>query len=120
MKSILRLCLALVFLCWHAAMSHAATNLGLFTDHTDVGTVAQAGTVQYQPADGVYQVTGGGENINRVWKIGVGVSFCGTPVGAGATGDSFELAGVQFEAKPSTSTTQFPNGIISPKNLATV
>ncbi len=75
MKSILRLCLALVFLCWHAAMSHAATNLGLFTDHTDVGTVAQAGTVQYQPADGVYQVTGGGENIwstndafHFVWK----------------------------------------------------
>jgi len=49
--------------------------LGVFENHTDVGTTKQAGSVQFDPASGAYTVSGGGENMwftndafHFVWK----------------------------------------------------
>ncbi len=49
--------------------------LGLFEGHGDVGAVAKAGSVEYDPANQVYLVSGGGANMwfatdafQFVWK----------------------------------------------------
>jgi TolB protein len=57
---------------------HAQTNstpLGIFEDHADVGTVLTAGSVQYDPSEHTYTVSGSGENMwstadafQFVWK----------------------------------------------------
>jgi TolB protein len=41
----------------------SAADLGLFTDHTDIGPVKRAGTVAYDAARGVYTVGGSGTNM---------------------------------------------------------
>ena len=54
-------------------------------------------------------------NTGGTQVIGVGVSFCATPTATTTvTTDYFELAGVQLQAQPSTVTTAFPAGVISP------
>src|SRR6266702_1710859 len=44
------------------AQSHLAP-LGVFEDHTDVGTVLHPGTARYDSTSGTYAVTGSGENM---------------------------------------------------------
>lgn len=53
----------------------AATPLGIFDDHSDVGTVLHAGSVGYDPAKHTYTISGSGENMwstvdafQFVWK----------------------------------------------------
>ena len=50
-------------------------NLGVFTNHADIGNVAKAGSVHFDPATGVYTIAGGGDNmwftndaLHFVWK----------------------------------------------------
>jgi Tol biopolymer transport system component len=40
-----------------------AGTIGIFQDHQDVGTPSHAGSVDYNPADGTYKITGGGTNM---------------------------------------------------------
>ena len=70
----------------------AATALGLFESHADVGTVLNAGSVDYDAANRTYTVAGSGENMwfgsdafQYVWKkvsgdvtLTADVSFIGT------------------------------------------
>jgi hypothetical protein len=46
-----------------AAAARAEGNLGVFTDHGDVGTVSRAGTVTFDPAAGTYTVGASGANM---------------------------------------------------------
>jgi hypothetical protein len=39
------------------------SDLGLFSNHADIGNVGKAGLVEFDSAKGVYRVTGGGENM---------------------------------------------------------
>lgn len=55
--------------------SPAAPALGIFEDHSDVGTVLHAGSVEYDPAKKDYTIAGSGENMwstadafQFVWK----------------------------------------------------
>lgn len=55
--------------------SAAATSLGIFEDHRDVGKVLHAGSVEYDPAKQTYTIAGSGENMwltadafQFVWK----------------------------------------------------
>jgi TolB protein len=57
------------------ASSSAGTSLGIFEDHTDVGTVLHAGSVDYDPVNKTYTIAGSGENMwstadafHFVWK----------------------------------------------------
>ncbi len=51
-----------VFLTNHSALSQPAS-LGIFEAHSDVGTVLNAGSVQYDPAKKTYTIAGSGENM---------------------------------------------------------
>jgi len=58
-----------------AGLARAQTPLGLFTDHTDVGTVLHPGSVVYDAARRTYTITGSGDNVwftadafQFVWK----------------------------------------------------
>src|SRR5689334_8111065 len=69
-----------------------AMSIGIFENHTDVGTVLHPGSVEFDPARGSYTVAGSGENMwctqdafHYVWKKAAGdlsltadVSFLGT------------------------------------------
>ena len=57
------------------AQAQAAEPIGLFTDHTDVGTVLHPGSVVYDAAKRSYTISGSGENVwaaadafQFVWK----------------------------------------------------
>lgn len=61
-------CLATALLiplaCVFGNTTHAqSADLGIFTDHQNVGNVRRAGAASYNPANGTYTVSGGGENI---------------------------------------------------------
>lgn len=67
----------LVLLGWisASASSPEGTALGIFEDHSDVGTVLHAGSVDYDPAKKTYTIAGSGENMwftadafQFVWK----------------------------------------------------
>src|SRR6185436_6236121 len=52
-----------------------ASEFGMFSDQSDVGTVRKPGSVKYDLAHGSYAITGGGENMwftndafHYVWK----------------------------------------------------
>ncbi len=52
-----------------------STNLGIFSDHADIGSVGKPGAVNFDPAKGAYVLTGGGANMwftndafHFVWK----------------------------------------------------
>jgi len=73
-SSLLRL-LALSTLLASAGPILRADDLGLFTDHTDIGVVKKPGTVRYDPARRSYTIGGGGANMwfaqdefHFVWK----------------------------------------------------
>jgi WD40 repeat protein len=85
--------LAIVVLFMSAKLASAAsTELGTFSHQRDIGNVARAGTVNFDPAKGEYLVAGGGENMwftndafHFVWKQASGdftltadVKFIGT------------------------------------------
>src|ERR1051325_5684129 len=42
---------------------NARASLGLFEDHSDVGTVLHAGSVDYDPPKRTYTISGSGENM---------------------------------------------------------
>ena len=46
-----------------ALSSMAATDLGLFQDHRDIGVTPKEGKSDYDPVNGFYRVTGGGANL---------------------------------------------------------
>jgi Tol biopolymer transport system component/regulation of enolase protein 1 (concanavalin A-like superfamily) len=68
--------LAIVVLFMSAKLASAAsTELGIFSHQSDIGNVAKAGTVNFDPAKGEYLIAGGGENMwftndafHFVWK----------------------------------------------------
>jgi hypothetical protein len=86
-----RLLGTLVFLSAFCA-ARAEGNLGLFTDHGDIGSVAKPGTVTYDAAAGTYTVGAAGANMwakvdamQYVWKrksgdfsIAADIAFVGT------------------------------------------
>ncbi len=45
------------------AFGDSTTNLGVFAEQADIGSVAKPGSVNFDPADGEYLITGGGENM---------------------------------------------------------
>ena len=45
------------------ALGDATNNLGIFSDQADIGSVAKAGSVNFDPANGEYLIAGGGENM---------------------------------------------------------
>jgi dipeptidyl aminopeptidase/acylaminoacyl peptidase len=45
------------------ALGDATNNLGIFSDQADIGSVAKAGSVSFDPANGEYLIAGGGENM---------------------------------------------------------
>ena len=55
--------LALACLSLPVYAAPAAAPLGIFEDHADVGTVLNAGSVEYDPAKRTYTVSGSGENM---------------------------------------------------------
>jgi len=69
------LVVALVGIAGTPVAQQANERLGIFEDHTDVGTVLHAGSVQYDPAKKTYTIAGSGENMwstadafRFVWK----------------------------------------------------
>jgi hypothetical protein len=68
--------LAIVVLFMSAKLASAnSTELGIFSHQSDIGNVARAGTVNFDPAKGEYLIAGGGENMwftndafHFVWK----------------------------------------------------
>ncbi|MGH9446937.1 MAG: hypothetical protein ACRD3O_14580 [Terriglobia bacterium] len=89
--------IACCYLLLHAGASilwaqRAAASIGLFENHTDVGTVLHPGSVQYDASKGTYTISGSGENMwsstddfQFVWKKASGdvslaadISFVGT------------------------------------------
>ena len=45
------------------ALGDSTTNLGMFSEHADIGNVARPGSVSFDPANGEYLIAGGGENM---------------------------------------------------------
>ena len=45
------------------ALGDSTNNLGIFSDQADIGSVAKAGSVNFDPANGEYLIAGGGENM---------------------------------------------------------
>jgi len=68
----------------------ATADLGLFTDHGDVGTVLHPGSVRYNPSAQTYTVTGSGENM---WFASDAFQF----VWKKASGDVSLAADIAFE-----------------------
>jgi uncharacterized protein YbjT (DUF2867 family) len=55
-----------------AVGSHAASPVGLFEDHADVGVVLHAGSAEYDASRRSYTVSGSGENL---WAAADGFHF---------------------------------------------
>lgn len=54
------------FACLLAGASVAggqSTNLGVFSNHADIGNTAKAGSVRFDPTSGTYVIAGGGDNM---------------------------------------------------------
>src|SRR5450759_2711912 len=87
----------LLALSWYSFAPLGSPNLwasaaptGLFESHADVGSVLHPGTLEYDPAQGTYTVSGSGENMwstadafHFVWKkvtgdvgLAADISFC--------------------------------------------
>jgi TolB protein len=73
--SLMAVVVALVGLVSVPASSPAGTSVGVFDDHSDVGTVLHAGSVDYDAAKKTYTIAGSGENMwstadafQFVWK----------------------------------------------------
>jgi hypothetical protein len=74
--------------------------LGIFQDHADIGTVAHAGSAQFDPALGAYTLTGSGANI---WS----------------TVDAFQFAWKQVSGDVVlTADVVFPNAGVNPHRKA--
>jgi TolB protein len=54
--------LAFVILSMNANL-FAATDLGIFSDHADIGGVLKPGSAEFDPAKGEYLIAGGGDNM---------------------------------------------------------
>src|SRR2546430_9779577 len=74
-----------------AALAGAQEPVGIFENHSDVGTVLHAGTATYDPGKKTYTLTGSGENM---W----------------ATQDAFQFAWKKVSGDVElTALVQFPN-----------
>jgi TolB protein len=74
-RSLMVVAVVLLGLISASASSPAGTSLGIFENHNDVGTVLHAGSVEYDPANKTYMISGSGENMwfaadafQFVWK----------------------------------------------------
>ena len=54
----------------------ARPEIGIFSDHSDIGSVNKPGAVEYNATDSTYVIAGGGENMwfatdafHYVWKL---------------------------------------------------
>ncbi len=47
----------------YSLRTDSTTNLGIFSGQADIGNVARAGSVHFDPSNGDYLITGGGENM---------------------------------------------------------
>jgi Tol biopolymer transport system component len=56
-----QICLSIFIFCMSAKMSFS--QIGIFSDHQDVGSVAKPGSADFDPAKGEYLIAGGGENM---------------------------------------------------------
>ena len=92
-------CLTLLTLI--AAPAKAATpSLGIFQDHADVGTVLHPGSVEYDPAQQTYTISGSGANMwfgeddfHYLWtKVSGDVSLTADITFVGATGNNHRKA----------------------------
>ena len=84
--------LAFVILSMNASLVFGASELGIFSGQTDIGSVLKPGVVDFDPAKGEYLIAGGGENMwftndafHFIWKkmsgdftLTANVSFIGT------------------------------------------
>ena len=78
----------------------AASPLGIFQDHQDVGTVLHPGTVEYDPARQAYTISGSGANMwfgeddfHYLWtKVSGDVSLTADIAFIGATGNNHRKA----------------------------
>jgi len=70
----------------------SAAPMGLFENHADVGSVLHPGTLEYDPAQGTYTVSGSGENM---WYTADAFHFVWKKV----TGDVSLAADISFVAK---------------------
>jgi TolB protein len=84
--------LALVSLISVPALCPAGTSLGIFEDHTDVGTVLHAGSVDYDSANKTYTIAGSGENM---WSTADAFQF----VWKRLSGDATLTADISFLTK---------------------
>src|SRR5579871_5360530 len=68
------------------------TSVGLFENHTDVGTVLHPGSVNYDAAKGSYTISGSGENM---WSVADAFQFVWKKV----SGDISLSAYISFRTK---------------------
>ena len=75
LSSCLVLVCSIVLTCSHAWAQAAEGRIGIFEDHSDVGTVLHPGSVDYDRAKQAYTISGSGENMwfaadafQFVWK----------------------------------------------------
>ncbi len=82
--------LAIVILFMSAKLAYAApTNLGIFSNQRDIGSVAKPGSADFNPATSEYLIAGGGENM---WFTNDAFHF----VGKKMSGDFTLTADVKF------------------------
>src|SRR5436309_7062852 len=74
---------------WGQPSTGAATRVGIFEGHGDVGTVLHAGSVQYDAAKRSYTMAGSGENM---WFTGDAFQFAWKKV----SGDVTVTADISF------------------------
>src|ERR1700682_5516937 len=83
--------------CSFAALSSpslwaSAAPTGMFESHADVGSVLHPGTLEYDPAQGIYTLGGSGENV---WSTADAFHFVWKKV----TGDASLAADISFTSK---------------------
>jgi TolB protein len=83
------LLLAIIFL---SIQSAAQSKIGVFENHSDVGTVLHAGSVEYDAAKSAYTISGSGENM---WSVADAFQF----VWKKMAGDVMLTADISFETK---------------------
>jgi TolB protein len=75
-----------------ALVLHARPELGIFSDHEDIGPVGRKGSAAFDPASGSYTIAGGGENL---WFASDAFHFAWKKV----TGDIALAGDIRFEGK---------------------
>ena len=72
-----------------SALAPSNTTLGIFDQHSDVGSVLHAGSVEYDAAKGTYTIAGSGENM---WSVADAFQFAWKK----ASGDEVLSADISF------------------------